>query len=122
MLEVLKCHQCGKLVMIVRDGGQRTICCDQLMEKLVEKSMDVHAPEIERKGDRIKVVIPGVTNPMKSDHYIEWVEVFDGPYLHVKGFQPGDAPQAEFMVTNPRMKIRTYCEEHGLCSNRPSKR
>jgi superoxide reductase len=122
MLEILKCQLCGKLAMIVREGGKRTICCDQLMEKLVEKHLDVHSPAIEKKGDHIKVVVPGVADPMKSGHYIEWVEVFDGPYLHVKGFKPGDAPQAEFMVNSPRVKIRTYCEEHGLCSNRPSKR
>lgn len=121
MLEVLKCRQCGKLAMIVRDGGQRTICCEEPMEKLIEKSKEVHVPVIEENGNHIKVSIPGVTNPMKSDHYIEWIEVFDGPYLHVKGFEPGDKAQAEFMVSGPRLKVRTYCEKHGLCSNRPSK-
>ncbi|MDD1678827.1 MAG: desulfoferrodoxin [Methanomicrobiales archaeon] len=122
MLEVMKCHLCGKLAMIVRDGGKRTICCDQLMEKLVEKNKEVHVPVIKGEGNHIKVVIPGVADPMRSDHYIEWIEVFDGPYLQVKGFEPGDAPQAEFTVSSPQVKVRTYCEEHGLCSNRPSKR
>ncbi len=121
MLEVLKCHQCGKLAMIVRDGNERTVCCDQAMEKLMEKKEPVHAPILKSEGNRIKVAIPGVADAMRSEHYIEWVEVFDGPYLHVKGFEPGDAPEAEFMVSSPRIKIRTYCEEHGLCSNRPSK-
>ncbi len=122
MLEVLKCNLCGKLAMIVRDGGRRTICCDQLMETLVEKNEPVHTPAIQSDGNRIQVTIPGVSDPMQSDHYIEWVEVFDGPYLHVKGFEPGDSPDAEFPVRNSKVKVRTYCEKHGLCSNRPSKR
>jgi len=121
MLEIMKCHRCGKLAMIIREGGQRTICCDQLMEKLVEKGQSLHAPVIKGGGSMIDVVIPGVTNPMGSNHYIEWIEVIDGPYLHVKGLKPGDAPQAEFAVTNPQVKVRAYCEEHGLCSNHPSK-
>jgi hypothetical protein len=37
MLEIMRCNLCGKLAMIIRDGGRRTICCDQLMEKLVEQ-------------------------------------------------------------------------------------
>jgi Desulfoferrodoxin len=122
MLEVLKCNLCGKLAMIVRDGSPATVCCGQPMEKLVEKSLDIHAPVIENEGNQIRIRIPGVAASMKSPHLLEWVEVFDGPYLHVKGFEPGDAPQAEFWVQNPKVKIRTYCEEHGLCSNRPSKR
>ena len=37
MLEIMRCNLCGKLAMIIRDGGRHTICCDQLMEKLVEQ-------------------------------------------------------------------------------------
>ncbi len=122
MLEVMKCHQCGKLAMIVRDGAGGIICCGQPMERLAETSEKVHAPRIEGEGNRIKVSIPGVDNPMQSDHLIEWIEVFDGPFLHVKGLKRGDTAQAEFTVMKPGVKIRTYCEEHGLCSNRPSKR
>ncbi|MDT8357629.1 MAG: desulfoferrodoxin family protein [Methanomicrobiaceae archaeon] len=121
MLEILKCNQCGKLVMVVRNGTQGLTCCDQDMERLVEKSDNVHVPQIEGKN-QITVSIPGVASPMGRDHYIEWIEVFDGPYLHVKGLNPDDAPEAEFTVTSPRVKVRTYCEAHGLCSSRPSKR
>ena len=119
MLEILKCNQCGKLVMVVREGKEGMVCCGQPMERLVERSEEVHAPVIE--GEKtISVRIPGVASPMRPDHFIEWIEVFDGPYLHVRGLNPGEVPKAEFTVANPRVKVRTYCEAHGLCSNKPS--
>lgn len=122
MLEVMKCDICGKLVMMLREGADGLICCGQPMAKLSEKKVDAHAPRIRREGDRISIEVPGVASPMGRDHYIEWIEVFEGPNLHVKGLKPGDAPKAEFMVKGSRVKVRTYCEEHGLCSDHPSKR
>ena len=126
MLEIMKCNLCGKLAMIVRDGGRRTICCDQLMEKLVEQgdmqgTEPSHVPVIEKTNQGIKVLVPGVANPMKKDHYIEWIDVIQGNSLLVKGFKPGDFPGAEFAILNDEVKARAYCEEHGLWSNKPSK-
>jgi superoxide reductase len=125
MLEIMRCNLCGKLAMIIRDGGRRTICCDQLMEKLVEQGNGAqgegHVPLIEKKGTGIRVKVPGVPSPMGKDHYIEWIEVTEGKKLQVMGLSPGDAPEAEFAGAGPGAKSRVYCEEHGLWSNRPSK-
>ena len=125
MLEIMRCNLCGKLAMIIRDGGKRTICCDQLMEKLVEQGTGAkgegHVPVIEKKGTGIRVKVPGVPSPMEEDHYIEWIEVTEGKKLQVMGLSPGDAPEAEFAGAGPGSKARVYCEEHGLWSNRPSK-
>ncbi len=125
MLEIMKCNLCGKLAMIVRDGGRRTICCDQLMEKLEEqgkaKGAGLHVPVIEKTAGGIKVKVPSVSDPMDTDHYIEWIEVSQGKYLHVKGLTPGDRPEAEFAVTGPAVKVRVYCEEHGLWANKSGK-
>jgi superoxide reductase len=125
MLEIMKCNLCGKLAMIIRDGGRRTICCDQLMEKLVEqgekRGKDLHIPVIEKTRNGIKVKVSAVANPMEEDHYIEWIEVTKGNSLHVKGLKLGDAPEAEFAVTGQKVKARVYYEEHGLWSNKPSK-
>jgi len=126
MMEIMRCNLCGKLAMIVRDGGRRTICCDQLMEKLVEQGDEqgtepLHVPVVEKAKEGIKVRVPGVADPMKEDHYIEWIEVTQGDLLHVKGLKPGDKPEAGFPVTNTRVKVRVYCEKHGIWSNKPSK-
>jgi len=125
MLEIMRCDLCGKLAMIVRDGGRRTICCDQLMEKLVEQGEGsgetIHVPVIEKTKTGIRVRVPAVENPMREEHYIEWIEVSKGKDLHVKGLSPGDAPEAEFPIKDANVKARVYCEQHGIWSNKPAK-
>lgn len=124
MLEIMRCNLCGKLAMIIREGGRRTICCDQLMEKLVEQGTgapgEVHVPVVARAGNGIRVNVPGVSQEMAGDHFLEWIEVTDGKRLQVQGLSPGDSPGAVFPATKAGAKIRVYCEEHGLWSNRPS--
>lgn len=67
MREVLKCMLCGKMVMILEDGGRRTICCDQLMEKLVEQGgnpgKEVHVPMAGKAKNGIRVKVGGVPEP-----------------------------------------------------------
>jgi superoxide reductase len=125
MLEIMKCNLCGKLAMIIRDGGKRTICCDQLMEQLMEQGAGAHGsnhvPVIEKWGNGVRVKVPGFPAEMKRDHFLEWIEVTDGKKLQVMGLVPGDAPEATFGATGPGVKSRAYCEHHGLWSNRPSK-
>jgi superoxide reductase len=125
MLEIMKCSLCGKMIMIIRTGGRRTICCDKPMEKMTEQGREVgkemHVPVVEKTENGVRVRVGAVPNPMRVDHYIEWIEVADGPYLQVKGLRPGDPPVAEFTGTSPKVKARVYCEEHGLWSNRPSR-
>lgn len=114
MLEIMKCSLCGKMAMIIRAGGRRTICCDKPMEKMTEQGREVgkemHVPVIEKTENGVRVRVGAVSNPMKEDHYIEWIEVTDGQYLHVKGLRPGDPPQAEFSGTGPKVKARVYAK------------
>ncbi len=125
MMQVLKCDLCGKVIMILHDGGRRTICCDQLMEKLVEQGgkpgKNSHVPVIEKTKTGITVKVGGLDNPMTEDHYLQWIEVADGSNLSVKGLKPGDAPEASFPGTTTDVKARVYCDQHGLWSNKPSK-
>ncbi len=120
----MKCDLCGKLAMIIRDGGRRTICCDQLMVKQVERGPEtggeMHVPAIRKSGNGILVSVASVANPMEEDHYIEWIEVTKGNDRYVRILNPGDPPVAEFALTGPGIKARAYCEEHGLWSNKPS--
>jgi superoxide reductase len=125
MMEVMKCNLCGKLAMIIQDGGRRTICCDQLMEKLPEQGgkpgKGHHIPVIEKTKTGIAVTVSGVENPMGVDHSLEWIEVSDGMNLAVRRLAPGDAPGADFPGAGPDARVRVYCPEHGLWSNKPSK-
>jgi superoxide reductase len=125
MPDIMKCHLCGKLAVIIREGGRRTICCDQLMKKLIEHGGEpepaVHVPIIEKTGKGIRVEVGGLEDPMEDDHYIEWIEVSRGNLLQVRTLGPGDSPAAEFPGTDTHVKARVYCEDHGVWSNRPAK-
>ena len=123
MLEVLKCNVCGKVVMVIHNGGGTSVCCNQPMEILVEKIDDQgkekHVPVVEKTATGVKVKVGSIPHPMEGDHYIEWIEVTSGKYLYVKGLEPDDAPEAEFPVTSPHVKARSYCNKHGLWSDKP---
>ena len=123
MLEVLKCNVCGKNLMVIHDGVGTTVCCNQPMEILTEKSEELgkekHLPVIEKTQKGIIVKVGSVPHPMEGEHYIEWIEVANGNFLYVKGLRPGDAPEAEFPINTTDVKARSYCNKHGLWSNKP---
>ena len=39
--------------------------------------------------------------------------------MYVRGLLPGEKPEAEFGVTDTDVKVRAYCNVHGLWTNRP---
>jgi superoxide reductase len=125
MLDVMKCNVCGKIVMVIHNGVGTSACCNQPMELQIEKAEDQgkekHLPVVEKTPSGIKVKVGSVPHPMEGEHYIEWIEVRSGNYLYVKGLQPGDSPEADFPVTSTDVKSRSYCNKHGLWSNKPKK-
>ena len=125
MLEVMKCNVCGKIVIVVHDGAGISVCCNQPMERQIEKAEDQgkekHLPVVEKTGKGILVKVGSVPHPMEGEHYIEWIEVTSGNYLHVRGLSPGELPEAEFPVSSTDVKVRSYCNKHGLWSNKPTK-
>lgn len=126
MLGIMKCNVCGKIVMVIHDGAGNSVCCNQPMEPQLEKAEDQgkekHLPMVGKTGKGIMVQVGSVPHPMEGEHYIEWIEVTSGDYLYVKGLSPGDSPQAEFPVSSTDVKVRSYCNKHGLWSNKPKKR
>ena len=116
--QVYKCNICGNIVEILHTGRGTLVCCNQPMELLVEKTGGVgeekHIPLIEKEDDIIKVKVGSITHPMEKDHYIEWIEVITDNGVHRKFFNPGDIPEAEFTVRTEKVKVRAYCNIHGL--------
>ena len=52
---------------------------------------------------------------MTREHYIEWVEVQeDNGNVQVKFLNPEDKPVARFELTGKPVKVRAYCNLHGL--------
>ncbi|MDD1694770.1 MAG: desulfoferrodoxin [Methanoregula sp.] len=122
MLEVYKCGVCGNTTMVVSPSGGTLVCCGQPMTLQPEKTDDTgkekHVPVVEKTANGIKVKLGSIPHPMEEKHYIQWVEVISGDDLFVRGLKPGQKPEAEFPVLGSRMKVRAYCNVHGLWTDR----
>lgn len=123
MLEVFRCADCGMIAMITHDGSGEMACCGQPMvraeENVVDASTEKHIPVVERADDRMVVRVGDVPHPMDPSHYIEWIEVNSGPDLFVRGLKPGNEARATFPGYREGVKVRAYCNLHGLWTNRP---
>ncbi len=122
MFEVYKCDVCGNIVKVVHASGGTLVCCGQNMTLLAEKTADAgkekHVPVVEKSAKGIIVKIGSIPHPMEEKHYIEWVEVKSGENIFIKGFKPGEKPEAEFCISDVNAKARIYCNVHGLWTNK----
>lgn len=122
MLEVYKCETCGNVIKVVHASGGSLVCCGHPMVLQQEKTADLgkekHVPVVEKTKNGILVKIGSVPHPMEDKHYIEWVEVRSGENLYIKGFKPGEKPEAEFCIPDANVKARVYCNVHGLWTNK----
>ena len=122
LFEVYKCSVCGNIIKVVHASGGTLVCCGQPMELQQEKTTDAgrekHVPVVEKTAKGIIVKIGSVPHPMEEKHYIEWVEVRAGEKICIKGFKPGEKPEAEFPVADTGLKVRAFCNVHGLWTNK----
>jgi len=118
--EIYRCNVCGNMVEIVKEGPGELTCCNQAMELLEERQLDVgsekHIPIIEKDGDKIVVKVGEVHHPMEEEHYICFVELFVGDKVYTKTLKAGDEPKAVFEVCadTDDLRAREYCSVHGL--------
>ena len=121
LFEVYKCGVCGNITKVVHASGGTLVCCGQPMvlqqEKTADAGKEKHVPVVEKTAQGIIVKIGSLPHPMEEKHYIEWVEVRTGEHIYIRGFKPGENPEAEFPVTDTRVKVRIYCNVHGLWTN-----
>lgn len=92
-------------------------CCDFeiVTENTVEASKEKHIPVISATANGIRIDVGSVAHPMEEKHFIEWIEVINGPYVNRKYLKPNEAPVAEFYVKmQPGLVVRAYCNIHGL--------
>jgi superoxide reductase len=123
LFEVYKCEVCGNITKVVHASGGTMVCCDKPMtlqqEKTSDQGKEKHVPVVEKSAKGILVKLGSVPHPMEEKHYIEWIEVRAGNNVYVKGLLPGEKPEAEFCVADTNVKVRAYCNVHGLWTNRP---
>jgi len=122
MFEVYKCDVCGNIIKVVHPANGNLVCCGKPMILQLEKTADVgkekHVPVVEKSGAGIVVKVGSVPHPMEEQHYIEWVEVRTGENVYIRGFKPGEKPEAEFCTPDASAKARIYCNVHGLWTNK----
>ena len=122
LFEVYKCSVCGNTTKVVHASGGTLVCCGQPMvlqqERTADAGKEKHVPVVEKTAAGIIVKIGGVPHPMEEKHYIEWVEVRTGESVYIRGFKPNEKPEAEFPVTSTNVKVRAFCNVHGLWTNK----
>jgi len=117
-LQVYKCEVCGNMVEVIHTGGGTLVCCNQNMKLLKEGETDAatekHVPVIEKIDGGYKVKVGDVAHPMEDKHYIEWIELIADGKAYRQFLNPGDTPEAVFMVEAGTVSAREYCNLHGL--------
>ncbi|MBW1710165.1 MAG: desulfoferrodoxin [Deltaproteobacteria bacterium] len=117
-LQIYKCEKCGNIVEVLYGGQGELSCCDEPMKLFVENTVDAarekHIPVIEKIAGGFKVKIGSVPHPMEEKHYIQWIQVIADGKTYRRFLNPGDAPEAEFMIDAEQVTAREYCNLHGL--------
>lgn len=114
------CKLCGKIIGMINDPGNPTICCGQEMEELVsntvEASQEKHLPVVAVSGDTVEVTIGSAPHPMVEEHYIPWVYLKTSHGGQRKCLGAGMEPKAQFKLTVDEKVISAYayCNLHGL--------
>ena len=117
-LQVYKCDVCGNIVEVVHGGKGELVCCGQSMKLMTENTVDAakekHVPVIEKIEGGVKVKVGEVSHPMEEKHYIEWIEIIADGKAYRQFLNPGDAPEAVFMIEAADITARELCNLHGL--------
>ncbi len=116
--EVYKCDACGNIVQVLVGGGGELVCCGEPMKKLTENTVDAakekHVPVVEKINGGYKVKVGSVPHPMEAKHWIQWIELIADGKSYFQFLDPGQTPEAVFMVDAASASAREYCNLHGL--------
>ena len=117
-LQVYRCEKCGNIVEVLHPAGGSLVCCGQDMRLLKEGEVDAatekHVPVIDKIDGGFKVKVGDVAHPMEDKHYIEWIELIADGKVYRQFLNPGDTPEATFMIEADKVSAREYCNLHGL--------
>lgn len=113
------CERCGNLVERIESSGVPMMCCGQPMTELVPGTVDAsrekHVPQVLVQGGKVIVKVGAVEHPMQDVHYIPWVAVQTESALYRKHLQPGQPPEAEFLLGEEKpVAVYAFCNLHGL--------
>jgi len=122
MFEVYKCEVCGNITKVIHNSNGLLVCCGKPMilqqEKTADQGKEKHVPVVEKSEKGIMIRVGSIPHPMEETHYLEWVDVRTGENVYVRGFKPGEKPETEFCIADTNVKVRAYCNVHGLWTNK----
>lgn len=118
-LQIYKCEVCGNIVEVLHEGVGELVCCGQPMKLFEEKTQEQegkekHVPVVEKTEEGIKVKVGSVPHPMEEKHHIEWIEIIANGKAYRHFLEAGESPEAVFDLNMDNMKVREYCNIHGL--------
>ena len=117
-LEVYKCEACGNIVEVFQAGPGELVCCGAPMVLLAENTVDAatekHVPVIEKTAAGVAVKVGSAAHPMEEKHYIQWIELIADGKSYLQFLEPGQTPEAVFMIDAASVSAREYCNLHGL--------
>jgi superoxide reductase len=117
-LQVFKCELCGNIVESIHEGPGELVCCGAPMKRFEENTVDAakekHVPVVEKIDGGYRVKVGDVAHPMSEDHWIEWIDLIAGGKAYREFLNPGDTPEATFLTDAGDVKVRAYCNLHGL--------
>jgi superoxide reductase len=113
-----RCSVCGNLVGLVNQGDGELTCHGKPMTLLVanttEGAREKHIPVGTREGGTLHVAVGSIPHPMLETHYIQWICVAQGNRTQRVALSPGQAPEADFAISDGPAAIYEYCNLHGL--------
>lgn len=91
-----------------------TTAGEELTPNTVEAAFEKHIPVIEHNSDSVLVKVGSVAHPMLDAHYITMIVLETATGYQRKDLKPGEAPEANFAVTEPVIAAYEFCNLHGL--------
>jgi len=119
-LKFFKCDLCGKVIELLTDHSNETICCGQEMVRLVPNHTDgakeKHVPVVKIDGVKVHVEVGSVLHPMTPQHLIQWIILQTNKGVYRKDLTPDMKPIADFVLPEGEHAVRVYeyCNLHGL--------
>ena len=87
---------------------------EELTANTTDGAYEKHVPVISHKGETVTVKVGSVAHPMLEAHYIQFIVLETATGYQVRHLNPGEAPEADFAVTEPVIAAYEYCNLHGL--------
>ncbi|NQU20099.1 MAG: desulfoferrodoxin [Candidatus Nealsonbacteria bacterium] len=117
--QVYQCTECSTVVEVLVAGKPPTLMhCGEPMELIEDQTAapaeNKHVPVIEKVDGGYKVKVGSAAHPMTDAHYIAWIELIADGRVHRQYLNPGDKPEAVFLVEAKEVAAREHCNLHGV--------